>query len=105
MAMTPEAKVKAKVRKVLDELGAYYVMPVTGGFGRQGAPDFLVCLSGRFVGIECKAGSNKPTPLQEKNLEQIEKAGGEAFVLNEDGIGQLREVLDSIVFMHKLRTL
>ena len=105
MAMTPEAAVKAKVRKVLDELGAYYVMPVTGGFGRQGAPDFLVCLSGRFVGIECKAGSNKPTPLQVKNLEQIQEAGGEAFVLNEDGIGQLREVLDSIVFMHKLRTL
>jgi len=105
MAMTPEAKVKAKVRKVLDELGAYYVMPVTGGFGRQGAPDFLVCLSGRFVGIECKAGKNKPTPLQVKNLEQIEKAGGEAFVLNEDGIEQLREVLDSIVFINKVRTL
>jgi len=101
MAMTPEAKVKAKVRKVLDELGAYYVMPVTSGFGKQGAPDFLVCLSGRFVGIECKAGSNRPTALQEKNLEQIEKAGGEAFVVNEDGIEPLREVLDSIVFSYK----
>jgi hypothetical protein len=105
MAMTPEAKVKAKVRKVLEELGAYYVMPVTGGFGRQGAPDFLVCLQGKFIGIECKAGKNKPTPLQVKNLEQIEKAGGEAFVLNEDGVEQLREVLDSIVFMTKVRTL
>jgi len=101
MAMTPEAKVKAKVRKVLEELGAYYVMPVTGGFGRQGAPDFLVCLHGKFIGIECKAGKNKPTPLQVKNLEQIEKAGGEAFVLNEDGVEQLREVLDSIVFSYK----
>jgi Holliday junction resolvase len=99
--MTPEAKVKAKVRKVLEELGAYYVMPVTGGFGRQGAPDFLVCLHGKFIGIECKAGKNKPTPLQVKNLEQIEKAGGEAFVLNEDGVEQLREVLDSIVFSYK----
>jgi hypothetical protein len=57
------------------------------------------------VGIECKAGKNKPTPLQVKNLEQIEKAGGEAFVLNEDGIEQLREVLDSIVFINKVRTL
>jgi Holliday junction resolvase len=76
-------------------------MPVTSGFGKQGAPDFLVCLSGRFVGIECKAGSNRPTALQEKNLEQIEKAGGEAYVVNEDSIEQLQEVLDSIVFSYK----
>jgi Holliday junction resolvase len=76
-------------------------MPVTSGFGKQGAPDFLVCLSGRFVGIECKAGSNKPTALQEKNLEQIDKAGGEAYVVNEDSIEQLQEVLDSIVFSYK----
>jgi len=76
-------------------------MPVTSGFGKQGAPDFLVCLSGRFVGIECKAGSNRPTALQEKNLEQIEKAGGEAYVVNEDIIEQLQEVLDSIVFSYK----
>jgi len=101
MAMTPEAKVKAQVRKILDGLGAYYVMPVTSGFGKQGAPDFLVCLSGRFVGIECKAGSNRPTALQEKNLEQIDKAGGEAYVVNEDSIEQLQEVLDSIVFSYK----
>ena len=101
MARTPENTVKAKVRKILDEFGAYYVMPVTSGFGKQGAPDFLVCLQGRFVGIECKAGSNRPTALQEKNLEQIEKAGGEAFVVNEDGIEPLREVLESIVFSYK----
>ena len=42
MATTPEGKVKKAVRRVLDELGAYYVMPVTGGYGKQGAPDFLV---------------------------------------------------------------
>jgi Holliday junction resolvase len=76
-------------------------MPVTSGFGKQGAPDFLVCLSGRFVGIECKAGSNRPTALQEKNLEQIDRAGGEAYVVNEDSIEQLQEVLDSIVFSYK----
>jgi len=35
MAMTPEASVKAKVRKILDGFGAYYVMPVTSGFGNR----------------------------------------------------------------------
>src|SRR5210317_1422718 len=28
-------------------------------------------ISSRFFGIECKAGKNKPTPLQQKNLDDI----------------------------------
>ena len=87
MAMTPERKVKQQVRKVLDKLGAYYVMPVTGGFGNSGAPDFLVCLQGRFIGIECKAGKNTTTPLQEKNLRSIEKSGGVSLVVNDVNVG------------------
>ncbi len=74
--MTPEAKVKKKIVAVLKEHGAYYFYPVTGGFGRSGVPDIIVCHRGRFIGIECKAGKNKPTPLQEKNLQDIEVAGG-----------------------------
>ncbi len=70
--MTPEAKVKKKIVAVLKEHGAYYFYPVTGGFGRSGVPDIIVCHAGRFIGIECKAGKNKPTPLQEKNLQDIE---------------------------------
>jgi hypothetical protein len=91
---TPEAKVKAKVRVILKELGAYYTMPVTGGFGTSGAPDFLVCLDGRFVGIECKAGKGKTTALQDKNLEGITKAGGLALVVNEINLPELKELLN-----------
>ena len=78
MAETPEKKVKRSVRQVLDKLGAYYVMPVTGGYGVSGAPDFLVCLKGKFIGIETKAGKNQLTLLQEKNLREISEAGGVA---------------------------
>ena len=93
MARTPEAKVKLAVRKVLEELGAYYVMPVTGGYGTSGAPDFLVCLRGEFIGIECKAKGNKPTPLQERHLHLIHKSGGRAFVVNEDNVSVLKQLL------------
>lgn len=93
MAMTPERRVKAQVRKVLDKLGAYYVMPVTGGYGNSGAPDFLVCLHGRFVGIECKAGTNTTTPLQEKNLRMIERSGGVALVVNDENVSMVEEML------------
>lgn len=89
--MTPETKVKKKVREVLKALGAYYVMPVTGGFGNSGAPDFVVCLDGRFIGIECKAGKGKTTALQEKNLAQIRSAGGLAIVINEENLHELEK--------------
>ena len=93
MAQTPEGKVKKSVRQVLDGLGAYYVMPVTGGFGRQGAPDFLVCLEGKFFGIETKAGKGKLTALQEMNLKKIIDCGGVALVVREDDVKYLPSLL------------
>jgi len=93
MPMTPEAKVKAKVVKQLKALGAYYFYPVTGGFGRSGVPDIIACYAGRFVGIECKAGKNKPTPLQRKNIDDINNAGGTAWVVNEDNVADVTETL------------
>lgn len=96
MAETPEKKVKKKVRALLDELQAYYVMPVTGGYGTQGAPDFLVCHRGRFIGIETKAGKGRTTTLQELNLSRIRNAGGVALVIYEDDIDRLKKCLYEI---------
>lgn len=96
MASTPEAKVKKKVREILKVVSAYYVMPVTGGYGNSGVPDFIVCIRGRFVGIECKAGRRVLTALQLKNIAQIHDAGGVAFVVNETNVDQLATVLESM---------
>ena len=92
--MTPEAKVKERVKKVLKDIGAYYAMPVTGGYGVSGVPDFLVCYNGLFVGLECKAGNGKTTALQEKNLLDIRKAGGMSYVINEANISILEDLLN-----------
>lgn len=94
--MTPEAKVKKKVRTLLETHGAYYAMPMTGGYGSSGVPDFLVCHHGRFIGIECKANGGKPTALQLTNMKRIELAGGTAVVINEDNLNQLEKLLESI---------
>jgi|TARA_B100001059_G_scaffold236421_1_gene286817 Holliday junction resolvase len=93
MAATPEARVKKKVVAILKEAGAYYFYPVTGGYGRSGVPDIIACYKGMFIGIECKAGNNKPTPLQNKNLKDIADAGGVAKVINENNIHEVREFL------------
>jgi len=93
MAMTPEAKVKKRVREMLDKLGIYHFSPPGMGLGRAGIPDIIACYNGHFVAVECKAGTNKPTPLQERELNRIMNAGGEAFVVNEDNITELHERL------------
>jgi Holliday junction resolvase len=92
--MTPEAKVKKKVVAVLKQHDAYFFYPVTGGYGRSGVPDVIACHDGRFIAIECKAGKNKPTPLQEKNLSDIQAAGGVALVINEDNIDLVKALFD-----------
>jgi hypothetical protein len=94
MAAKPEALVKKKIRAILDEFEAYYAMPIGTGYGNSGVPDFLVCCNGRFIGIEAKAGTNKPTALQQNNIERIFDAGGYALVINEDNLHVLQELLE-----------
>lgn len=96
MASGPEKRVKDKVVEVLKKHGAYYFYPVTGGFGTSGVPDIVACHRGAFIGIECKAGNNKPTALQEKNLQAIRDAGGHALVINETNIGAVAELLTEL---------
>lgn len=93
MASTPEVKVKKQIRKLLDEAGAYYAMPIGTGYGNSGVPDFLLCHKGKFIAVEAKAGNNKPTALQEMHLTKIRAAGGIALVINETNLHTLKEVL------------
>ena len=91
--MTPEAKVKKVVTQQRRNLGAYYFYPVTGGYGRSGVPDIVGCYKGKFFGIECKAGKNTPTPLQQINLDDIEKQNGIALVVNEKNMHSVRDLI------------
>jgi hypothetical protein len=92
--MTPEGKVKKQVTAILKQYGAYYFSPVTGGFGASGVPDIIACYKGRFIAIECKAGTNKPTALQLKNLDDIDKQGGITAVINEESIWKVERFLN-----------
>jgi Holliday junction resolvase len=96
MAQTPEGKVKAKVVGILKSEGVYYFFPATHGFGRSGVPDIVACVSGNFVGIECKAGKNKPTALQVREIEGIRSAGGVAVVVNEENWDSVRPLVRAL---------
>lgn len=89
MAATPESKVKKRIHAALEEAGAYAVNYIGGQYATSGTPDILSCLNGTFIGIEAKAGKNKPTALQISALAKIEKAGGVALVINEENVAYL----------------
>lgn len=97
MPATPEAKVKAKIKDLLKSHNAYYVMPIGTGYGNSGVPDFICCVNGQFLAIEAKAGKNKPTALQEKNIRDIRNAGGYAMVVNEDNLEELETLIANYV--------
>ena len=86
--MTPEGKVKAKIKKILKEHNIWYAMPHGAGYGDAGIPDFLCCMppDGKFIAIEAKANGGQPTKLQEKNLSDIDARGGIPWIVDEINI-------------------
>ena len=95
--MTPEAKVKDKIKKILKAHNVYYAMPMGTGYGNAGVPDFLCCVNGCFVAIEAKAGKGTTTALQDKNLQQIKDSGGFAFIVNEGDLEKLEQSIQLII--------
>lgn len=95
--MTPEGKVKAKVKRLLDKYKARYEFwPVPYGYGAS-TLDCLICYRGQFIAVETKAPGKKPTDRQKMIIENIRQAGGAAFVVDgDDGLAELENHLESI---------
>lgn len=88
MAATPEAKVKAAIKKYLDAHGfwragaarpehvrGWYYMPVSNGMGVHGIPDFMCTYNGRTIGIEAKAPKGVVSELQKQRHIEMQAAG------------------------------
>lgn len=88
--MGEEKNFENKVKDFLKEEGAWFVKYWSGNamngkkFTRDGVPDILACINGRFVGIEIKASSGKASELQLHNLKKINESGGYAILLYPD---------------------
>lgn len=92
--MTPEGKVKAKIKSLLKLHDAYYFMPVQNGMGSP-ALDFYVCHKGRFIGIEAKAPGKYATPRQVNTMDEIVSAGGATIVVSDDNsMAMLNDLLN-----------
>jgi hypothetical protein len=80
---TPESKVKAQVKKILDEFGDLIdgFWPVPSGYGESHL-DYVGCCNGIFFCIETKAPGKKPTPRQIERARRVTIAKGHVFVID-----------------------
>lgn len=78
-----ETPFKNKIEEYLDSIHAWYIKYWAGpkGFTKEGIPDILACIDGRFYGIELKGKGGNPTLLQIVNLRKIREAGGIGVLL------------------------
>jgi hypothetical protein len=83
--VTPEGKVKAMVKRLLEKHDAYWFCPVQNGMGAPGLDFMHIQIAGVPVfAIETKAPGEKPTVRQERTIKKIRAAGGTVFVIDGD---------------------
>lgn len=110
-----ESKVKQAVKKELETLGIFpaskagtfpldaagwYYMPVPGGYGVSGIPDFLGHFQGRFFSVETKSPGKKPSKFQQRQIDAINCRGERAWVIDSvEAAAGLKTLLYGILFL------
>lgn len=93
--MTPETRLKLRVKKLLCEEhneGVWFYK--SSDRFTAGIPDILGCYWGLFFGIELKAPGKEATTLQQITHQKIREAGG--FVISSDNYDEIRKFLEEI---------
>ena len=71
----------------------YHVDVITKGmYGANGIADIICCIKGLYVAFEVKRPGAKPTALQIRWLESVNKSGGEAFVVS--SLSDVKEIIN-----------
>tara|TARA_Y100000593_G_C4235468_1_gene299288 strand:- start:35 stop:283 length:249 start_codon:yes stop_codon:yes gene_type:complete len=59
----------------------------------KGVPDILGTINGRFIALELKIEGDKADKLQEYVLQEIDKSGGIALVVNPNNFEQAKNYI------------
>ena len=76
-----EKQFENKIKKFLKFHDIWFTKIWGGGYQKAGIPDILACVNGRFVAIEIKGSSGKPTELQKYNIKKINECNGVGIIL------------------------
>jgi hypothetical protein len=87
--MTPEGRVKTKLKRELGRIKAWHWWPVPAGYGEQ-MVDCVAFWNGRMTLIECKReGVNEPTARQGAIMRNARKHGIITYLVTMDAQGAL----------------
>lgn len=94
--MAQEKNFEQKIKRFLDEEGAWYVKYFANRNTKSGIPDILACVNGYFVAIEVKAQNGHASALQIHHCTEIRIAGGFAFILYPSGFEEFKEFIKGL---------
>lgn len=92
-----EREVKKQVKTLLDKYNAYWLMPMTFGYGASGHPDFIGAANGRPFVIEAKSKpAYAPTSIQYRALRRAYEAGSNVFLIHAENLEELETWLRAV---------
>lgn len=90
-----ETPFKEKVEKFLEEEKQWFIKYWAGAkYTKEGIPDMLACIYGRFYGLELKGDGGRPKLLQLVNLRDIRNAGGIGLLLYPDDFEKFKVFIE-----------
>ena len=95
--MAAEKNFENRIKKYLDKKGCWFVKFFANAYTSSGIPDILVCVNGRFVGIEVKQETGKPSLLQKVHLKRLGEAGGIGVLAYPSGYEDLKKLIDNLL--------
>lgn len=96
--MAAEKQFENKIKGLLKESGAWFIKYWAGSkFTKEGIPDILACVNGRFVAIEVKAPNGRASELQKYNVKKINNAGGYAVILYPKDFGIFKDLVNCLI--------
>ena len=87
-----ESQLQSKLLRELQKIGWFY--KASDRF-RAGVPDVIGCIKGSFVALELKVEPRKVTPLQQYELTNIYREGGNAQVVSYNNKTKLYKAYDT----------
>ena len=81
--MAQEKNLETKIKDFLKEKNIYHFKTKGGIYGTIGLPDLVICINGKFVGLELKSKIGKASLQQYKNGAKITENKGIFAIIND----------------------
>ena len=96
MAKTKESKLEEEIERLMQRKCIWQLARYQAQSNQNGLPDRLYLYKGYLLGLELKTNEGKPTKLQLKKLEEINKNGGIGLIVkNTKTVEQLIKYIDA----------